>query len=87
MMNQFTSSPPGQNGRHLDRRQFKMHFLDWKLWNSDSNLVEICHQNSIGNKPALVHVMAWRGTRDTLLPEPMLILFTDAYMRHYEEMG
>ena len=24
------SSPPGQNGYHVGRRQFKMHFLEWK---------------------------------------------------------
>ena len=35
----------------------------------------------IGNKPALVEVMAWRRTVDKPLPEPMLIQFTDAYMR------
>ena len=36
----------------------------------------------IDNKAALVQVMAWRRTGDKLLPEPMLMQFTDAYMRH-----
>ena len=36
----------------------------------------------IDNKPALVHVMAWRRRVDKPLPEPMLIQFIDAYMRH-----
>ena len=26
----ITSSPPGQNGRHFGRRQFQMHFCEWK---------------------------------------------------------
>ena len=31
---------------------------------------------------ALVQVMAWHRTGDRPLPEPMMIQFTDAYMRH-----
>ena len=33
----------------------------------------------IDNKAALVQVMAWRRIGDKPLPEPMLIVFTDAY--------
>ena len=36
----------------------------------------------IDNKPALVHAMAWRRTGDKPLPEPVMIQFADAYMRH-----
>ena len=36
----------------------------------------------IAKKSALVQVMAWRRTGDKPLPGPMLIQFTDAYMRH-----
>ena len=36
----------------------------------------------IGNKPALVQVMAWRRTGDKLLLEPMLTQFTYTYMQH-----
>ena len=35
----------------------------------------------IDNNQALVRVMAWRGTGDRPLPEPMLTQFNDAYMR------
>ena len=35
----------------------------------------------IDNKPVLVQVMAWRRIGDKPLSEPMLIQFTDAYMR------
>ena len=34
----------------------------------------------IGNKPALVKIMAWRGTGDKPLPESMLTWLVDAYM-------
>ena len=43
--------------------------------------------SSIDNKQALVQVMAWRRTGDKPLSEPMLIRFTDAYMRHSGEMS
>ena len=36
----------------------------------------------IDNDPALVKIMAWRRIGDKPLSEPMLALFTDAYMRH-----
>ena len=36
----------------------------------------------INIKPALVQAMAWRRTGDKPLPEPMLLQFPDAYMRH-----
>ena len=35
------------------------------------------------NKAALVHAIAWSRSGDKPLPEPMLILFTDAYMLDY----
>ena len=40
----LNSSLPGQNGRYLGRRQFQMHFLQWKLQNSISYFTEICSQ-------------------------------------------
>ena len=39
----------------------------------------------IANIPALVQIMAWRRIGDKPLCEPMLVEFTDAYMRHYGE--
>ena len=36
----------------------------------------------IDNMLALVQVMAWHQIGNKPLPEPMLIQFTDAYMRH-----
>ena len=39
-------------------------------------------RSPIDSKPALVQVMAWRRRGDKPFPEPLLIQFTDAYMRH-----
>ena len=44
--------------------------------------LEFVPRSPIDNKPALVHVMAWRRTRDKPLPETMLTQFIDARMRH-----
>ena len=39
-------------------------------------------RSPIGNKSALIQVMAGRRTGDKPLPEPMVAQFIDAYMRH-----
>ena len=39
-------------------------------------------KGSIGNKAALVEVMAWHQTGDKPLPKSMLAQFTNTYMRH-----
>ena len=43
---QFNSSHPGQNGRRFGRRHFQKHFLEWRWYNANSNLTEICYQES-----------------------------------------
>ena len=42
--------------------------------------LKLVPRSPIDNKSALVRVMAWRGTGDKPLPEPMMTQFTDAYM-------
>ena len=39
------------------------------------------------NISALVQVMAWCRAGDKPLPEPMMTLFTNAYIRHKGEMS
>ena len=39
-------------------------------------------RSPIDNKPALVQVMAWCRIGDNPLSAPMIVQFTDAYMRH-----
>ena len=78
----FSSSPPGQNGRHFADNIFKCIFLNEKFDISIRISLKFVHKGPIDNKPALVQVMAWRRTGDKPLSEPMLTRFTDAYMRH-----
>ena len=52
----------------------------WILITISLNFVPKC---SINNIPALVQIMACRLFGAKPLSEPMLIRFTDAYMRHY----
>ena len=76
------TSSPAQNGRHFADNIYKCIFLNQKfciLIPISLNFVPKC---PIGNKWALVQVMAWHRIGDKPLPEPMLIQFTDAYMRH-----
>ena len=44
-------------------------------------------RGSIDNKSALVQVMVWRRSGYKPFPEPMMTLFTDAYMRHKGEIS
>ena len=78
-----SSSPPGENGRHFGRRQFQMHFLEWKWLHSDSNFTEISFQESNLQKASTDSSNALAPNRRKQLPEPMLVQWTDTYMRHY----
>ena len=44
--------------------------------------LKLVPRSPIDNKPALDQVLAWRRKGDKPLPVPMVIQFTDAYMRH-----
>ena len=61
-----------QNGRHLCRRHFQMHFLMKSLY-FDSNFPQF-----FDNRPALVSVMAWHQTGDKPLPEQIMTEFHNA---------
>ena len=41
----------------------------------------------IDNNPAFVQIMAWRLFGAKSLSKPILMQFTDTYMRHYGEMS
>ena len=57
-------------------------FLNENDWIPIQISLKFVPRSPIDNKPALVQVMAWRGTDDKPSPELMLTKFTDAYMRH-----
>ena len=78
----FNSSSPGQNGRHFADDIFKYIFMKGKFCILIRISLNFVPKGQIDNTAALVWVMAWRRTGDKPLSEPMLIQFTDAYMRH-----
>ena len=68
--------------RHFADNIFLCIFLSakFRIWIQIS--LKLVRSGAIDNKPALFQVMAWRRAGDKPLSEPMLTLFTDAYMRH-----
>ena len=61
---------------------FKCIFLNENVRISIKISLKFVPKGPIGNKSALVQVMAWRWTGNKSLPAPMLTQFIDAYMRH-----
>ena len=78
----FNSCPPGQNGRHFTDDVFKYIFLNDMFNISIQISLKFVPKGPIDKYSALVQVIAWHGTGDKPLPEPMLTQFTDAYMPH-----
>ena len=61
---------------------FKCIFFNWNDRIAIQISLKFVSMGPNDNKPALAQVMAWRRTGDKPLPEPMMIQFIDAYMRH-----
>ena len=76
------SSLPKQNGRHFTEDNYKCIFVNEKFCISIQISLKFVPLCPIGNKAALVHVMALHQTGDKPLPEVMLARFSDAYERH-----
>ena len=64
------------------RPHLQVHLMNEKLGILIQISVQFFSKGLIDNIEALVQVMAWRRTGDKPVPEPVLIQFTDAYMRH-----
>ena len=76
------SSPPGRMAAILPDDIFKGIFLNETDIFPNQISLKLVPMSPVDSKSALVRVMAWRRTGDKPLPEPMMIQFTDAYMRH-----
>ena len=63
----------------LANDNLKCIFLNENYTTSIRISLKVVSRSPIGNKPALVQVMAWRRTGDKPLPEPVRTQFTDAY--------
>ena len=70
------------NGRNFGRLHIECIFL----YGNDRIQIQISlklgPRGPNNDKAVLVQLLAWRRTGDKPLPEPMIIKFTDAYMRH-----
>ena len=82
LVDEFNSFPPGQNGHHFADDIFRCSFFNEKfsilIWIS----LKFVPKDPIDNKWALVQEMVWLRIGDKPLAEPMLIQFTDTYMRY-----
>ena len=78
----LTHLPLDKMAANLADDIFNRIFLNENVWISIKISLKFVRKDPIDDKPALVQVMAWCRTGYKPLPEPMLALFTDAYMRH-----
>ena len=78
---------PRQDGRYFPDDIFKCIFLNENIWISINVSLKFVPEGRIDNIPALVEIMAWRRSGDKPLSEPMMVKFTDAYMRHSASMS
>ena len=77
----INSSPPRQNGRHFADDLFRCIFVNEKFCILIKISLKFVPKRPIDNNSALVWIMACRPIGNKPLSEPMLIRFTDAYMR------
>ena len=73
---------PWQNSRYFADDIFRCILVNEKLCILNKISLKLIPKGPIDNNPALVQIMVWRQVGDKPLPEPLLTLFTDAYMRH-----
>ena len=72
---------PGQNAHHFAEDISKCIFLNEFVWIPIKVSLKFVPKGPINNIPAMVQIMAWRRPGDKPLSEPMMVSFTDAYMR------
>ena len=76
-----------QNGRHFADNIIKCIFFNENCCILIKISLKYIPRGPFSNKPALVQIMAWRRWGDKALSEPMMALFTDAYMHHSAPMS
>ena len=68
-----------QNGCHFADDIFKCVFFNENVWIWNQISLQFVPKSSIDDKSALVQVMACHQTGNKLLPETMMVKFTDTY--------
>ena len=76
-----------QDGRHFPDDIFKCIFFNKNVWILTKISLKFVLRDPIYNIPALVLIMAWRRPGDKPLSEPMMVLSTDACIRHSASMS
>ena len=69
----FNSLRPKLNLRYFADSIFKCNFLFENVWIPIKFLLAFVPKGPINNIPALVQIMAWRGSGDKPLSEPMMV--------------
>ena len=83
----YSQAAREQNGHHLAGDIFKHIFLNEMLCIFIQSSLKYVFWGPMINMPKLVQMMAWRRKGDKPLSEPMLVKFTDAFMRRSALMG
>ena len=83
----FNTLRPRRNEQHFADDIFKRIFFNENVWISIKISVKFVPKGPINNITALVQTMAWRRSGDKPLSEPMMVIFTDAYMRNSASMN
>ena len=78
----FNSSSLGQRDHYFADDIFKCISLNEKFYISIRIALKSVPRGLFEDNLTLVQVMAWRQTGDKILPEPVMIHFTSAYMQH-----
>ena len=79
----YLTQLPGQNDSHFADDIFRRNFANEKFCSLIKIPLQFVPKFPVDNKPALVHIMAWRRIGDKPSSGTMTIRFTDAYMRHW----
>ena len=78
---------PRWNEQHFADDIFKRIFFNENVWILIKISLKFVSKGPIYNIPVLVQITAWRRSGDKPLSEPMMVSFTDAYMRHSASMS
>ena len=78
---------PRQDGGYLTDDVLKYIFLNENVWISLKIPLKFVPRGPINTITALVQKMSWHRSGDKPLSEPMVVKFTDAYMRDSASMS
>ena len=78
---------PRQDGSHFADDIFTCIFFIENCCILIKFSLKYVRRGPIDNNPALVQIVAWRRSGDKPLSEPIVVLFTDAYMGHSASMS